>query len=74
MVQSKFKRPVGFEGVQNDPEESYRAGFQHGAREVLHYLQTVEFADLDRVHTWVNNEILEWRHDTEAEPVPPSLK
>lgn len=74
MTQSKFKRPRGFEGVQNDPEESYRAGYQHGAREVLHYLQTTQTTSMEQLENWINADLGKWRHDTTSEPIPPKLK
>lgn len=72
MAQSKFKRPAGFEGTQSDPEESYRAGYQHGVRVMLRLLQTEKAPDMDRMAEWVNSELTQWRHDTDADPVPPA--
>ncbi|MFW8636226.1 hypothetical protein [Cribrihabitans pelagius] len=73
MPHSKFKRPPGFEGVQTDPEESYRAGYQHGARALLRFLEAGRPGDLDRAKSWIESELTGWRHDTQAEPVPPPL-
>lgn len=72
MAQSKFKRPPGFEGNQTDPEESYRAGYQHGARVFLRYLESNATPDMARLKTWLDGELTQWRHDTEAEPTPPA--
>jgi hypothetical protein len=72
MTQSKFKRPAGFEGNQKDPEESYRAGYQHGVRVLLHHIETHKTPDMERLTKWLNTELTQWRHDTTAEPVPPS--
>ncbi|MVO18455.1 hypothetical protein [Parasedimentitalea huanghaiensis] len=73
MAQSKFNRPLGFEGVQTDPEESYRAGYQHGTREMLRFLEASNTPGLDRVKSWINNDLAAWRHDVQAEPIPPKL-
>ncbi|NRB17420.1 MAG: hypothetical protein HRU33_07565 [Rhodobacteraceae bacterium] len=73
MADSEFKRPFGFEGVQTDPEESYRAGYQHGTREMLRFLETRNTQGLDRVKAWINSDLATWRHDTQAEPNPPKL-
>lgn len=73
MAQSEFKRPLGFEGVQTDPEESYRAGYQHGTREMLRFLEEIKTPNLERVKDWINNDLAAWRHDTQAEPTPPKL-
>lgn len=72
MPHSKFKRPPGFDGVQTDPEESYRAGYQHGARALLRFLQTGPAPDFDAARSWIDGGLGSWRHDTEAEPVPPA--
>ncbi|OIQ44924.1 MAG: hypothetical protein BM558_05800 [Roseobacter sp. MedPE-SW] len=72
MPQSKFKRPAGFEGTQSDPEESYRAGYQHGVRVMLRHLEAEKNLDLERLTKWVNGDLTSWRHDTQAEPIPPS--
>lgn len=73
MVQSRFKRPPGFEGNQTDPEESYRAGYQHGTRVLLRYLESSPNPDMERLRKWVGSDLTGWRHDTEADPSPPSL-
>ena len=73
MPQSEFKRPFGFEGVQTDPEESYRAGYQHGTREMLRFLESNNTPGLERVKDWINTDLGNWRHDTQAEPIPPKL-
>ncbi|OUS38485.1 hypothetical protein A9Q94_02300 [Rhodobacterales bacterium 56_14_T64] len=73
MAQSEFNRPLGFEGVQTDPEESYRAGYQHGTREMLRFLEESKTPGLERVKAWINNDLAAWRHDTQAEPIPPKL-
>lgn len=73
MAQSSFKRPPGFEGTQTDPEESYRAGYQHGTRVMLRFLEANKSPDLERLKAWIDTELTEWRHDTEAEPLPPAL-
>lgn len=72
MTQSNYKRPAGFEGTQNDPEESYRAGYQHGVRVLLRYLESNPKPDMERLTQWVNGELTSWRHDIEAEPTPPA--
>jgi hypothetical protein len=72
MAQSKFKRPPGFEGIQSDPEESYRAGYQHGVRVMLRHLEASEGKDLDRLKEWIDADLTAWRHDTQAEPIPPA--
>lgn len=73
MAQSNFKRPLGFEGVQTDPEESYRAGYQHGTREMLRFLEGSNTPGLKQLKDWINKDLAEWRHDTQAEPIPPKL-
>ena len=73
MAQSRFKRPFGFEGVQTDPEESYRAGYQHGTREMLKFLEDSDTPGLERVKDWINGDLANWRHDIDAEPIPPKL-
>lgn len=72
MPQSKFNRPPGYEGNQTDPEESYRAGYQHGTRVMLRYLEGQEKPDMERLKAWINGELTQWRHDTEAAPTPPA--
>ncbi len=72
MAQSKYKRPLGFEGVQSDPEESYRAGYQHGTRVMLRFLEDSDTPDMDRLKDWIDKELTAWRHDYEAVPVPPA--
>ncbi|WP_278924287.1 hypothetical protein [Pseudophaeobacter profundi] len=72
MPHSKFKRPAGFEGIQSDPEESYRAGYQHGVRVMLRHLEAKPTPDMERLTEWVNSELTAWRHDTQAEPTPPA--
>ena len=57
MPQSKFKRPAGFEGIQSDPEESYRAGYQHGVRVMLRHLESKPEPDMDHLRKWVNDEL-----------------
>ncbi|MGR3758892.1 hypothetical protein ACUXV3_01990 [Roseobacteraceae bacterium NS-SX3] len=71
MTQSKFKRPPGFEGVQSDPEESYRAGYQHGTRVMLRFLESGG-GDMQRLKDWINRDLTAWRHDTDADPTPPA--
>ncbi|WP_264213182.1 hypothetical protein [Leisingera thetidis] len=73
MPQSRFKRPPGFEGNQTDPEESYRAGYQHSGRVILRFLESSPEPDLERLRKWVDAELTGWRHDTEAQPTPPEL-
>ena len=73
MPHIEFNSPPGFEGVQTDPEESYRAGYQHGTREMLHFLEASKTPGLERVKAWINNDLATWRHDTQAEPFPPKL-
>ncbi|MFW8592702.1 hypothetical protein [Cribrihabitans neustonicus] len=72
MPHSKFKRPPGFEGIQTDPEESYRAGYQHGARTLLRFLEASPDPDYDGARAWIETDLGGWRHDTQAEPVPPA--
>jgi len=72
MAQSKFKRPAGFEGTQSDPEESYRAGYQHGVRVMMRFLEAEKTPDMERLAAWINSDLTEWRHDTAADPVPPT--
>lgn len=72
MPDSKFKRPAGFEGTQSDPEESYRAGYQHGVRVLLRHLETEKKLDMERLSNWVNSDLTSWRHDVDAEPIPPA--
>lgn len=72
MPHSKYKRPAGFEGIQSDPEESYRAGYQHGVRVLLRHLESEQKLDMERLTKWVNSDLTAWRHDTEAEPTPPA--
>ncbi|MGR3623943.1 hypothetical protein [Pseudophaeobacter sp.] len=72
MPQSKFKRPAGFEGTQSDPEESYRAGYQHGVRVLLRHLESEPHPDMEHLKKWLDVDLTSWRHDTQAEPVPPA--
>ena len=72
MPQSKFKRPAGFEGIQSDPEESYRAGYQHGVRVMLRHLEGEKNLDLERLTKCVNGDLTSWRNDTQDEPIPPA--
>lgn len=72
MPQSSYRRPPGFEGTQTDPEESYRAGFQHGTRVLLRYLESTNSPDMARLQAWIDGELTRWRHDTKADPIPPA--
>ncbi|EBA16455.1 hypothetical protein RSK20926_22059 [Roseobacter sp. SK209-2-6] len=72
MSQSKYKRPPGFEGTQSDPEESYRAGYQHSVRVMMRYLEANKTPDMERLKAWIDTDLTQWRHDIEADPVAPS--
>mgnify|MGYP000524511923 CR=1 FL=1 len=72
MAQSKYKRPPGFEGTQSDPEESYRAGYQHGVRVMMRFLEASKEPDMERLKAWIDKDLTAWRHDMEAEPIPPA--
>lgn len=69
---SKFKRPVGFgNGHRDDPEEQYRAGYQHGAQRVR---EMIEAGPVDRAALvrWIEHDLQRWRHDHESDPTPPA--
>ena len=71
-MMNDFKRPAGFgNGHRDDPEEQYRAGYQHGARAVLDALRSGNVpSDLEM---WVDVKLANWRHNREADPNPPKL-
>ncbi len=63
---SEFKRP---EWGSQDPEESYRSGYQDGA---LAALQAVESGmTTDELKHWTDVKLQKWRHDRSAFPTPP---
>lgn len=69
---SEFIRPKGFgNGHRDDPEEQYRAGYQHGAQRVR---EMVEAGPLDRkaLARWIETDLQTWRHDRNADPKPPN--
>lgn len=67
---SEFERPSGFGGgYRDDPEQQYRAGYQHGAKAILDALRAGNGqSDLE---IWVDVELGKWRHDRKAGPNPP---
>jgi len=40
---------------------------------LLRYLESSPNPDLDLLRKWVGSDLTGWRHDTEADPYPPSL-
>ena len=67
---SEFKRPPGLDGARDDPEEQYRAGYQHGAKAALDALNSTK--SKDELKGWVEVTLQKWRHDKAADPNPPS--
>jgi hypothetical protein len=54
---------------RDDPEEKYRAGYQHGANAAL-----IAFGSglgLEKLKHWIEVDLQRWRHDRHAEPAPP---
>ncbi len=68
---SKYKRPAGMEH-RNDPEEQYRAGYQHGAQAVREFIKNGKL-DLEKLAKWIEVDLQKWRHDKEADPAPPPI-
>ena len=68
---SRFRRPIGMKN-RDDPEEQYRAGFQHGAQAVR---DAIEQGKLDQevLVRWIEIDLQKWRHDEKADPTPPIL-
>ncbi|MCF3592465.1 hypothetical protein LZG00_00440 [Rhodobacteraceae bacterium LMO-12] len=71
MMKSKFKRPPGFSGQREDPEEQYRAGYQHGAKAILEAIK--DGKSPSDLKVWVEVAVQTWRHDEQAEPNPPNI-
>jgi hypothetical protein len=70
---SKFQRPLGIMGERNDPEEQYRAGYQHGAYAAVKAMMSTMPPSLDSLLKWTETDIQRWRHDELADPSPPPL-
>lgn len=69
---SKFKRPSGFDnGHRDDPEEQYRAGFQHGAAALLKAMQSENPPTWATIEKWIGTDLQRWRHDQQESPEPP---
>lgn len=69
---TEFKRPLGAEN-RNDPEELYRAGYQHGAVAALRAVKALrgKHASDDAFTGWTDVQLQMWRHDRDAAPQPP---
>jgi len=68
---TRLRRPTGMDN-RNDPEEQYRAGFQHGAQAVRALFDEGKLNKRD-LEKWVEIDLQRWRHDETAEPFPPPL-
>lgn len=66
---SEFKRPPSKETYREDPEEQFRAGYQHGAYAAL--IAIGSGLEMDKLKHWIEVDLQRWRHDRQAEPVPP---
>ncbi|KZK82403.1 hypothetical protein PsAD46_03531 [Pseudovibrio sp. Ad46] len=73
MSESLFKRPPSFEELRPDPEEQYRAGYQHGAHAVQKLLLSQQKPTIEELNNWINIELQKWRHDKSAEPYAPKF-
>jgi hypothetical protein len=61
---TEFRRPSG---VHDDPEHSYRDGYQDGALAVLKALHgRLNAADAEKVRLWIEGDLQVWRHDRAA--------
>lgn len=74
MSGSRFKRPPGIDGLKDDPEEQYRAGFQHGADALLELVKREGIDAIDELRLWVERDLGIWRHDETSKPAPPEFK
>ena len=72
IMTSKYRRPAGMVD-RNDPEEQYRAGYQHGAYAVLKALLSTTRPSLDSLTKWTEADLQRWRHDELADPTPPPV-
>jgi hypothetical protein len=69
---SEFKRPAG---VSDDPEASYRAGYQHGAWAVFERVRThIPAEEQVRFEQWIEGDLQQWRHDRARNPAPPIFR
>ena len=67
---TRLNRPIGMDN-RNDPEEQYRAGFQHGAQAVRALFDEGKLNKRD-LEKWVEIDLQRWRYDETAEPFPPA--
>jgi hypothetical protein len=70
-VAGDFKRPVG---APDDPEQAYRAGYQHGAVAALEAVAKIRGAHVSDAQflEWTGSLLQIWRHDRKASPTPPA--
>ena len=69
---SEFKRPP-FSGVNGDPEERYRAGYQHGAQKVRELLEAGP-VDINELIKWIEIDLQLWRHKPTDDYNPPKMR
>lgn len=69
----KYQRPPGVIGERNDPEEQYRAGYQHGVNAVVNALLSNNPPKLTSLKSWAEVDLQKWRHDVLADPSPPPV-
>lgn len=62
-----------FSDVHTDPQERYRAGFQHGAQKVREMIEAGT-VDLEKLIKWIEIDLQKWRHSPEDHYNPPVLK
>ena len=58
---------------RNDPEDRYRAGYQHGAVEALLAVKALRggHPSDEALTAWTDIQLQIWRHDPDAAPQPP---